>query len=33
MTRPTAASVIDSMVAQAAELLRKGGTLDFRWQP
>jgi nitronate monooxygenase len=30
--RPTAASVIDSMVAQAAELLHKGSTLDFRRQ-
>lgn len=27
--RPTAASIIDSTVAQAAELLRKGGTLNF----
>lgn len=30
--RPTAASVIDSMVAQAAGLLHKGSTLDFRRQ-
>jgi nitronate monooxygenase len=30
--RPPAASVIDSMVAQAAQLLRKGGTLDFTGQ-
>lgn len=27
--RPSAASVVNSMVAQATELLRKGGTLDF----
>jgi nitronate monooxygenase len=27
--RPTAESILNSMVAQAAELLRRGGTLDF----
>jgi nitronate monooxygenase len=31
--RPTAASVVNSMVAQAAELLRNGGTLRFTSQP
>ncbi len=30
--RPTAASILNSMVAQAAELLRNGGTLNFTSQ-
>jgi nitronate monooxygenase len=30
--RPTAASVVNSMVVQATELLRKGGTLNFTSQ-
>jgi len=30
--RPTAESVVHSMVEQAAELLRRGGTLNFTLQ-